>query len=173
MLVRLRVAQHAVLQTRHRVEQRQRRQLAAGQHEVAQAQFEIHVPIQKTLVDALVAAAQQHRTRARGEFTHQLLVDAPARRREVDHLHLAASRLHRQQRTLQRLNQHDHAGAAAIRPVVDAAVGAVGKVTQLPQLDLDLARLERAPRDAVRQVRSEQLGEQGDHVEAHACTEIQ
>jgi N-ethylmaleimide reductase len=51
--------------------------------------------------------------------------------------------------------------------VVDAAIGALGMVTQVPEPDVHLARLVRAARDALRQERREQDGEERDDVEAH------
>ena len=76
---------------------------------------------------------------------------------------------HGSDRCLERLGQHHHPGAAAEGPVVDAAVGIVREIAQRPKPYPDLARLERAPRDAARQVRREQLREQRDDVESHAC----
>jgi hypothetical protein len=67
----------------------------------------------------------------------------------------------------QRLGPHDHAGAAAERPVVDAPMGVVRKVAQLPQTHLHLCRLEGAARHPLHQMRPEEVGKQRDDVEAH------
>ena len=74
---------------------------------------------------------------------------------------------HRPQRALERSGQHHHSRSAAVRSVVDAAVGVVGVVAQRPEFDPHLPALVGAPGDAVRQMRREQLGEQRDDVETH------
>ncbi len=171
--VRLLVAQHAGHQARDGVQQGQRRQFPAGQHEVAQAQLDVHMAVDDALVQALVAAAQQRRAGAVGPLAHQRLVDAATSGCEqhdgaCGHARIRARARHRDQRALQRLGQHHHARAAAERAVVDAAVGALGVVAQGPQLHVDLARFVGAARDALRQERREQVGEQRDDVEAHS-----
>ena len=65
LLVRTGVAQDAGLQARQGVEQRQRRQLAAREDEVAEAQLEVDMGVDEALVDAFVAPAQQDRARRR------------------------------------------------------------------------------------------------------------
>ena len=73
----LRVTQHTVLQPGDSIEQNQRRQFAARQNEVAETQLDVDVTVEKSLIDALVPAAQQHRTRPNGEFGDHLLIDLP------------------------------------------------------------------------------------------------
>ena len=73
------------MQARHGVQQGQRRQLAAGDHKVTQAQLDVDVAVDETLVDALVAPSQEHRTGAWGVFGHERLVDAAPGGREMDH----------------------------------------------------------------------------------------
>jgi len=80
---------------------------------------------------------------------------------------LGTRRTHRLEGARQRLDQHHHAGTAAVGAVIDTAIVVVGEVAEWPQRDADLARFERTPRDAVRQVRREQLWKQRDDVEAH------
>ena len=78
LLVRLRVPEHAVLQPRHRVKQGQRRQFTARQNKVAEADLEVHMAVQKPLVDAFIATAQQHRARPCRELPNQGLVEPVA-----------------------------------------------------------------------------------------------
>jgi hypothetical protein len=120
------------------------------------------VAIDEALVYAFIAATQQHGAGSFGELLHHGLGQGPAGGREVHHRHLSdvgASGSHGGQRTLQRLNQHHHAGSAAIGPVIDAAIGVQRIVAQGPQPHIDLAGLERAARDALCQVRPEQVRE--------------
>lgn len=168
LLVGLGIAQHAGLQAGHAVEQRHRGQFPAGQDEIAQAQLQVDVAVDEALVDALVAAAQQDRPRAGRELAHDGLVDAAAGGGEVhDRRALGAGGAHGREAALQRLDEHHHAGAAAIGAVVDAAVVVVGELAQRPQVHVDLLRLVRAARHAQRQVRGEEVGEQRDDVETH------
>mmetsp|Transcript_11763 Transcript_11763/g.27505 ORF Transcript_11763/g.27505 Transcript_11763/m.27505 type:complete len:216 (-) Transcript_11763:2284-2931(-) len=169
LLVRLRIAQHAVLQAGDSIQQRQRRQFTAGQHKVAKAQLLRHMAVQHALVDALVTAAEHDGAGARGQLAHQRLLDASAGGREMDDgwLCLAAVGLGSGQRLLQRLHQHDHAGAAAVGPVVDTAVVVLGEVAQRPEAHIDLAALEGTPRHAMREMRRKQLREDRQDVEAH------
>jgi hypothetical protein len=168
--VRLGVAEHAFLEAGNRVEQRQCRQFPPGQHEVAEAELTIDVPVDETLVDALVAAAQQDRTWPGGEVVDDPLVDALAGRREVHQGHrllVAPFGPDRCQCALQRLVQHHHAGSAAIGPVVDAAVRTLPEVAQGPGANLHPSFVERAAGDALGQRDREQIREQRDDVEAH------
>ena len=66
----------------------------------------------------------------------------------------------------QRLGQHDHAGAAAKRAVVHAAVAAFGPVARVPELQAHLAVRPGAARDARMQKRGEKLGKEREHVKA-------
>ena len=50
---------------------------------------------------------------------------------------------------------------------IDALVAAVAEVAQGPQPHIDLARLVGTPRHAERQKGREQLGKEGDDIEAH------
>ena len=58
-LVAARVAQHARLQAGHGIQQGQRRDFAAGEHEVAQADLINDVTVNKALVNAFVAPAYE------------------------------------------------------------------------------------------------------------------
>ncbi len=126
--------------------------------------------VDKTLVDALIAPAQQHRARALCKVAHQRLVDAPAGGREMDHVRRGWVTIsdHRRQRPLQRLGQQHHARATAERPVIDALVGALTVIAQRPQAHVDLPRFVGAPGHAEFEERLEQLRKQRDDIEAHA-----
>ncbi|MCY1542919.1 hypothetical protein D9M68_786980 [compost metagenome] len=67
----------------------------------------------------------------------------------------------------ERLGHHDHAGTTTKRPVVHAAVIALGEIARVPQTHIHLFRLERAAGDAALEKRLKQFGKQGDDVKAH------
>ncbi len=168
LLVRARIAEHAGLQARDRIEQRERRNLAAGENEVAEAQLEVDVAIDEALVDAFVARTEQHRTPA--EVADRRLPEHLPGRREIDERRghgLVSIGTNGRQRPFERLDQQHHAGPAAVRPIIDAGMRRVAEITQRPEADVDLPGFESASRHAVHEMRLEQLGEQGDDVEAH------
>jgi hypothetical protein len=72
LLVRRRIVQDPRLQAGHGVDQGQRRQLAPRQDVIAQADFFVHMGINESLVNPLVAAAHQHGTRPFGQLLHTL-----------------------------------------------------------------------------------------------------
>jgi hypothetical protein len=71
------------------------------------------------------------------------------------------------QALLQRPRHHHHAGPAAEGTIVHAAIVALGEIARVPQPHVDQLRFVGTARHARDQERREQLGEQGDDVEAH------
>ena len=170
--MRAHVAEHARLQARHGVEQGERRDLAARQDEVAEAEFEVDLAIDEALVDAFVAGAKKNG--AVVEHAQHVLPHRLAGRREIDERRrhgIATIGANRGNGALERLDQQHHARTAAVRPVIDAGMRRIAEIAKLPQAHVDLLRLEGAPRHAVHEMRVEQLGEQGDDVEAHGGTQ--
>ena len=104
----------------HRVDDDERRQLAAGEDVVADRQLEVDERADP-LVDALVARAQT-RTRCErvGEVAGPLLAEDLAGRVEQDDARLGPAQ--RVERRGDRLRPQDHPRAAAVRRVVDAPV---------------------------------------------------
>ena len=172
LLVRAGVAEDAGLQARQGVEQHQRRQLAAREDVVADAQLEIDVGVDEALVDAFVARAEQDRAGAGRESLDRRLAQQRAGRREADQRRrrrLGAGGADRREGALERLDQQHHPRAAAVGSVVDARMRRIAEVAQRPEVDVDAARLEGAPGDAVDEVRREQLRKQRDDVDAHGA----
>jgi hypothetical protein len=58
-LTRFGIAKHAILEAGDRVKQCQRGNLATRQDEIAEADFQIDVSVEETLVDSLVSPTQQ------------------------------------------------------------------------------------------------------------------
>ena len=153
LLVRAGVAEDARLQAGEAIEQDERRQLAAGEHVVADAELEIDVGVDEALVDALVAGTEQDRARAGGELRHRGLAKRRSRRAEAHQRHRLRFRprgADRRQGALERLDQQHHSRAAAVRPVVDARVRWIAEVAQRPEMNVDPPRLEGTSRHAVR-----------------------
>ena len=154
LLVAALVVQHTGLQSGHRIQQGHRGNLAARQHKVTQADLHIHVRINEALVNALVAATYQHSPRAVRPGLHRSMVKPLTQRRKQHHRRRrrfgqsGPGLAHGGQTTGQRLGHHHHAGATTERPVIHAAVIALGKIPQIPQHHLHLPRLERPPVDA-------------------------
>ena len=163
------VAQHSGLQTGYRVEQRHGRDLAAGENEVAEADLVRDARVDEALVDAFIAAADQHRALAGGpaldRFVAQRLADG---RKQHDRRRRAARGQRRVEAGRERLGHHHHPGAAAEGPVVHALVVALGEIARIPEHDLDLLRFVGATRHAAGHEGREQFGKEREDVEAHA-----
>ncbi|MNS78737.1 hypothetical protein D3C72_1123670 [compost metagenome] len=163
------VAQHARLQSGHGIEQRHGRDLAARQHEVAEADLVGDARVDEALVDAFVASADQHRTFARRPALDRLVAQRLADGREQHHrCRCAAGRQRGIEAGRQGLGHHHHAGPAAERAVVHALVVALGEIARIPQHDLDLLGLVGAARHAAGHEGREQFGKKREDVEAHA-----
>ena len=83
---RLGVVQNAGTLAHDRIDQHQRRQLAAGNDEVSHRDLFVDLALQQPLVDPLVPPRQQHqsgRVCAGGEPSHPLVQERRARRRQV------------------------------------------------------------------------------------------
>ena len=117
LLGAVRRAHHAGQQPHAGIQQHQRRQLAAGQHVVADADLLGAARVEHALVDALVAAAQQHARRARPRARAPVLGQRPRRAATG---RAAAARRRGADRRVEHVRPHHHAGAAAERRVVHA-----------------------------------------------------
>jgi hypothetical protein len=101
------------------------------------------MPVEKALIDALIAPAKQHGTRTAGEFADHLLINASPGGREMND-RPGAGRValpalaHCCQSTLKRLREQHHPRPATVRSVIDSTILAVRKVTQRPKTYIDL-----------------------------------
>ena len=166
------VAQHARQLPHYRIHQRHRRQFAAGQHEIAKADFFIDDPVEQALVDRFVASAQQHQTRLVLQLHHPLMVQRPALRRHEHHPRRGKPQAHLAltggfDRRFQRLGQHHHAGTAAVRAVVHGAVLVGREIARIPQRQAPAPLLEAAAGHARLRQRGKHFGKQADDVKLH------
>ncbi len=166
------VAQHAGDEPHHRIHQGHRRQLAAGQHEVAEGDFLVDAAVQQALVHRLVAAAQDDETGLVLQCHHAFVGQRLALRRHEDHTgrrqaHVDLPLLGRIDRGFERLRQHHHAGSAAIGAVIHGAVTVLGEIARIPDLQGPALLLEGAAGDSRLRQCGEHFWEQAHDVKLH------
>src|SRR3990170_5280452 len=108
------VAERARQLPHARVHQRHRRQLAAGEHEVADRDFLVDPALEQPLVHALVPSAQQRQRLLPRKLHHPAVIELAALRRQIHHP-AASCTFHGVERSLQRLGKHHHPAPAAAR----------------------------------------------------------
>jgi hypothetical protein len=167
-MVAVSITQNVRLQACDCIEQDHGGQLAARQHEVADADLHIHMGIDETLIHALIAATYQHGTVSAGHVLHHAMVQAlPNGREQHDQRAFSPLSVNNFQSFLQWLGHHHHAGPAAKRPIVNAAVVAHGYVPRIEQVHINCPRIESPASDTSGQKRGEKLWKKSDHIEAH------
>ena len=128
-----------------RVDDDQCRQLAAGQHVVADRQLQVDER-PDALVDALVTRAEQDEVAPAGQLEGARLAERLAGGLEQDHGRIAPSKF--RQGCCDGLGPDDHPGAAAVRLVVDRAMPTEPPAPQIVDPDLGQPALQDAGRDA-------------------------
>src|SRR5712692_5496010 len=129
----LRVAHHPGHQPRHGVDHRQRGELAAGEHEIAEGNLLVDEG-DDPLVHALVAAADEDQLLAPRELLRERMVESAALRGHEDHVRAGETLARRLDGGDQRLGLHHHACAAAVGNVVGDAVLARGEFADVRHL---------------------------------------
>src|SRR6476469_4383023 len=171
------VADDAGQQPGHRLDDREHGDLSPVQHVVAEAdRGDPHRGggvLEHPLVDALVPPAGERQPRLGGQLVRHRLVEPDAGRaghQQVRLLRRRSGRLgaHVVERLAPRLGPHDHAGAAAVRGVVDGAVPVVGEVAQVVHHDVEQPLLAGIA-DQRETERREVVGKDRDDVDAHAA----
>ena len=148
------------------VDDDQRRQLPAGQHVVADGHLQVDQR-PDAVVDALVARTQQHQVLLARQLLGTRLVEPLTTRVEQDADGTGAPRRHQGvERRGDRLGSQHHAGAAAVRIVIDAAVAPQAPAAQVVSVDLRRTRCQGASWDALGERSREQLREERDDVDA-------
>ena len=142
------VAEHAVAESRHGLDDHECGELAAGEHDVADAQLAVAAVVEHALVDALVAPAQQREAAEGGELACDGLVESATRRREGEQRPAGAvGRLDGLHGVEDRARREHHAGAAAEGGVVDGASGIARVRAQVPDAQVDRTGRPRATED--------------------------
>ena len=170
------VADHAREQPRDRLGHGEHGDLAAVEHVVAETEHGERVARPELVVDALVdplvaPAGEDQPVVLLRHPPGDLLGEDLAARSGHDHVRgLPGTRgADGVERLAPGLGPHDHAGAAAVRRVVDGAVPVVGPVAQVVDLHLEQALPLRPPQQRELQ-RSEVVGEDRDDVDAQRHT---
>ena len=157
---------------RARIEDHRRRQLAAGQHEIAYGNLIRREMLCHPLVDTFVAPADQNDSLELRESSRRFLTkQLPCRGEQHDRRSggsrwniFAYERIHSFEN---RLGLHHHALAASKRPVIDGAMAVVREVAQIVNVCFDEPRFARTPDDAVIERPREEFRENCDDVKAH------
>ena len=142
-VARHRIAHDARQQPHDRVEQNQRRRLAAGQDIVADRNLLQGTRLDHPLVDAFEAAADDQCTRPNRQLAHLGLRQRPSARAHQQPWPRIAGRRGVVDRLGQNIGAHHHAGAAAGRRVVDGAVAVGGEIADLDRLQRPRSGFER------------------------------
>jgi len=163
------VAQHAGPQPGHGVHNRQRGQLAAGEHKVAERDFVGGQVLADALVKAFVAPADEGQARLLGQGLGDGLGEGPALRGHQDDGRTVGG-AGRAEDGLDggedRLGLHNHAAAAAVGQVVGDVVFAAGVVADVVHLHVEQAGGLGALEDGLLHVGLADGGEEGEQVEA-------
>ena len=132
------VTQNAGQQAGDRVDDHHRRHLAAGEHIVADGDLIGLECFADTVVEALVAATHEHDPLLAGElFDTGLIQPPPAGRQHHEMAGDVGLLLHGFDARHDRPGHQQHAGPAAIRPVVHLPMHALGEVADVRQADVD------------------------------------
>ena len=155
----------------HRVDHDHRRELSAGEHEVADRELFVNVLLDHPLVDPFIVPAHDHEVRHGGESPRRGVIEERSLRAHERHVAGLAAR--GADRARQRLRLQDHAGAAPVRRVVDDAVTVGGPLTDVVDDELDLSSRSRPRDDALGEGALEHLREEREDVDpqrAHSAT---
>ena len=152
-------------QADHRVGHDQRRQLAAGEHVVADRERVVGQVLAHALVHALVAPGQQDQVLLAGQLARDALIERASPGVHQDHAR--ARRAERFDRREQRLGLEHHSAAAAERVVVGDPVLAVRIVSEVGHPDVDETARARAADHRFRQRGLHDPRKQGDDIQTH------
>src|SRR5579859_4127121 len=169
VLERVRIADHAGHQPRHRVDQHHRWNLRSAEHVVADRDLPCGQAGAHAVVDALVAPTNDDESWFQRQLGGQALVEAFApwlhendRARVVEH--------HALHRFEDRLGLQHHAGPAAEGNVVDLPVPVVRELAQVVGVQLEHAVRDRPTDHALVEAGPEHAGEDGHDVELHRAS---
>ena len=163
------VGQHARHHAADRIRDRHGRDLAAGQHEIAQRQLLVHALLQEPLVHALIVAADQDQMVVfLLDLPGHLLVEGAAAGGHVDGVYpLARFIADVLPAAVQGVGLHHRAPAAAVGIVVHLHLLVGGIVPDLVGGDGDIAPLLRPADDGLIHHGVDGVGEQRHNVNSH------
>ena len=157
-------ADDAGQEAHHRVDQRDRRRLAPGEHDIAEADFLDAVELHDPLVDAFETAAEQGQRAPGGIAAHHRLVQ-PAAARGQEH-HRFRPPMRRADGLIDDLRLHHHAGAAAKGGVVHGAVFIACETANVHCFQAPDSRFQRLAGQGMAQRTGEHLRKDAEHGDA-------
>ena len=163
------VADRARNQSHHSVGYDSCRKFSAGEHIVADRDFAGDQMLANAVVYAFVMSAEYYDIFEKRETVGERLGEHFTVRRSENHLVIVALGFESRDRTVDRLDLHDHAGCAAERVVVDFAVAVGSVVAQVVYGDSDESLLLGAFQNGAVEGRLKHLGQYGKYVYSHYC----
>ncbi len=169
---RFRRTDHAGHQPSGGFDDRHRRDLTAAQHVVTDRQLLADL-VARTLIDALIAAADKEDRAFGRELVSDSLIELTSLRREQDAPDVGLGFAQRAHRAYHRFRLEHHARPSAERDVVDLAMPAFGVRAKVVHGQLHVAGSERTADHADAERTREHLGKDREHVEAdHTVSSI-
>ncbi len=153
-------------QSKNRVYQHHGGQFAAADDEVSDANFLVDPVLDNSFVHSFVVTAQQDQARHGGQLVDPLLSQRFALRSQVDDVAALGLCLHLAEGGEKGRAGHHHAGATAIRGVIELLVFADSPLAQAVQHQLGRAELLGSAGNAVMKG-SERLWKEGEDVNPH------
>ena len=165
LLRRLRVPEDSRQQPDRRVDDPQRRELAARQHVVPDRQLLVNRLVDQPLVDAFVAPCQPQEPRQRRQPPGGGLVERPTLRGQVDPGTAGGEPVAGGgNRRRHRLDLQHHPRAAAVRAVIDRPVHVLRILARILGTDPDQTALDRAPDHSDRELVQDGVRKQRHHL---------
>ena len=171
--VALLIGKHSRHKAAHRIGHGHRRDLAAGEDEVAERYLLVDALLDEALVHALIVPADEHEMIIIAlEALCRLLRVGLSLRGHIYHAaaHPLRLRLYRVEAALERLRHHHAAEAAAVGVIVHLVLLVLGIVAYLHAVYFNYAFLCRAAYDALVEHRIDRCGEKRHYIYAHCLT---
>jgi uncharacterized protein (DUF952 family) len=158
------VAHRPRQQPHDRFDDQARGHFSPVEHDIADAEFAVDEMFVHSVVDALVATAQQREAVAYGQFlSHPLVEASPAGPEQVQR----PGRLRRFYGREQRFRFHHHARPAAEWRIVDGPVNVGGLITRIVQAKVEQASAACLAQQALGAELIDEARKDGEHVDAH------
>ena len=159
------IAKNAGQEADSGIQKRLRRDLAAGENEIAEAHLFDPEVIEHSLIDPFEAATQKRDAIAGRKLAHHRLIHRLAARREIDERHHAPRLAPRRgDRPFQNIRPQHHPRAATSGRVVDIAVPPLAILAQVVGLELPEALVQRLAGQALAQNAGKSAGKKRDHL---------
>jgi hypothetical protein len=166
----LAVAEHPGQQSDDCLSDTEGRRLASGKYVVADRDLAIDPSLSDALVDPLVSPAHQDEIRGLDQFFGHRLVERLALGRQQDAGSVRRGLSSVLESPDDRSGLHDHAGAPSIGAIVGLAMLVVGEISNVEDVDLDVALSSGTSEDARLQRATERFGKECQNVDLHRAS---